>query len=185
MRGLGGSLEGGAICVDKNRLWVSDKATKQVRWSQSLATPWPDSVVNSMLPQVKAKKDRVKFTCSISKLKGLSERAKLLMSGDEYGKIYVERSSAKAGEGDLFIEGLFSRGSFTGKVTVSGTSKSDPVGISPQRLGSVLEAVGASSDAFDAGDNVEISFGASGGGSDPIVLTSNGIDALLMPVILP
>lgn len=189
VRGLGGSTAGGAICVDANRLWVSDTATSQIRWSQALATPWPDSVVNSMLPQTKAKADRVNFDCSIANLKGLSDRATLLMGGDEYGKIYTKKSPTKSNSGTIHIEGLFSRGSFSGEVSVVGSSQIDAVGISPQRLGSVLDAVGNSSDAFGLGDNLNISFGADGATSAPIILSNASVDyavnALLMPVIIP
>ena len=178
--GLSGTEAGGWICVDDNKLWVKDAATEQVRWAQALVTPWPDSIVDSMLPSVRGSDGRIEVQSSLSALKGLSDRAKLLMAGDEYGKL-----TADPVKGTLMISGSFTRGSFDGGVKATLSDEIEPIGISPTRLATILDVLGSSADAFGAGDTTDLSFGGSGGPPQAILVRLGVLESLLMPVVLP
>jgi len=173
LKGLSGQ---GRLAVYDNKLWIEDAATGQSRWAQALVTPWPDQVVEKMLPDEKEDGARVEATIALSELKGLSDRAQLLMDGDEFGSIEIDS--------DLIIKGSFGRGVFSGEASLQ-TSPApvvEKMGISPCRLATVLGAMGVSLNAAGKGDNLEVSFA---GGSKPILLLSDSVEAMLMPAVLP
>ena len=177
--GLTGSEEGGAIAVGQDsKLWIKDEATKQVRWAQALSIPWPDSTVDSLLPDTKSAKGRIETRVSLDKLKGLSDRSKILMGGDEYGKLCVDRSK-------LSIAGSFTRGAFNGVIDIESDDDVDGVGVSPTLLGVILDALATTTIAEGLGDNAQLSFGSNEGGPQPMILIAGGTEALLMPVVLP
>jgi len=175
-----GTSEGGEVCVLDNKLWVRDGKTKQVRWAQALATPWPDSIVDSMLPTTIGTPGRVEAQTDLPTLKGLADRAQLLMSGDEYGKLTTDPTG-----GCLTIDGNFARGSFAGNVPVDIDAASEPVGISPTRLSAILDVVGSAADAYGSGAKIGLSFGGDNAAPQPIVMKLGQMEALLMPVVLP
>tara|TARA_R110002020_G_scaffold194133_7_gene394744 strand:+ start:163 stop:1227 length:1065 start_codon:yes stop_codon:yes gene_type:complete len=172
--------EGGSVCVLDNKLWVRDEATKQVRWAQALATPWPDSIVDSMLPTTVGTAGRVEAQADLAALKGLADRAKLLMSGDEYGCLNAHEQG-----GCLTISGNFARGDFNGTVALEIDESSSPVGISPTRLSAILDVVGSAAEAYGSGGGIDLSFGGETAAPQPIVMKAGPIEALLMPVVLP
>ena len=182
LAGLAGTEAGGSICVSDNKLWVRDEATKQVRWSQALATPWPDSIVDSMLPTTANAEGRIEGTVSLTALLGLAANAKLLTSGEEYGRISVLMKSYLPSR--LCMAGDFSRGSFSGEVDVVASGDVPDVGISPLRLDTILSVLSRIVTSTVAGDTVKISFGG-GDSPQPIVVEGGNAQTLLMPVILP
>ena len=175
-----GTSEGGAVCVTRDKLWVRDDATGQVRWAQALATPWPDSIVESMLPTTIAAPGRVSASTDLAEFKALSDRARLLMTGDEYGRLTTD-----SGAGVLTIDGTFARGSFVGTVATEIDDSTEPVGVSPMRLSTILDVVGSPAIMAAFGSSVDLSFGGDNAPPQPLVLKLGPMEALLMPVVLP
>ena len=172
-KGLSGD---GRLAVYDNKLWIEDPGTGQSRWAQALSTPWPDQVVEQMLPDAKADGNRVSATISLADFKGLSDRAQLLMDGDEFGSIEINNA--------VIIKGSFGRGVFSGEASVqtSPAPTVEKIGVSPCRLATVLGAMAVPLNAAGKGDNLEVSFA---GGSKPILLLSDAVEAMLMPSVLP
>lgn len=166
------------VAYDGRRVWFRSPETAEVRWTTPLATAYPDSLGEALVPGAVNEAGRERFPVRLHDLAGVIDDAKR-MDGHE-----TATAAVQAALGALTVQFTTDRGSFHSKLDIKAPDTTK-AGASIPNADLILSAL-CSIVAPDASVKLAMCPANEGQQRRPFVMEApNDVVALLMPMLLP